>query len=58
MVGELRRSQAAKFSLVRAEINNENDQSDRISAMKMPKVIDFLSTRVTEIFNQQIGYHL
>jgi hypothetical protein len=45
-----------KFSLVRAEINNENNQNDRISTMKMPKVIDFLGTRATEFFNQKIAY--
>jgi hypothetical protein len=59
MVGDLRRSQAEKkFSLIRVEINNENVQCDRISTMKIPKVIDSLSTRATEIFNQQIAYHL
>jgi hypothetical protein len=47
-----------KFSLARAEINNENAQSDRISTMKIPKIIDFLDIQATEIFNQQIAYHL
>jgi hypothetical protein len=41
----------------RAKINNDNAQSDRISTMKMPKVIDFLDTRATEFFNQKIAYH-
>jgi hypothetical protein len=37
-----------KKKIPSAEINNENAQSDRISTMKMPKVIDFLGTRAAE----------
>jgi hypothetical protein len=33
-----------KFSLAGIEINNKHAQSDRISSIDMPKVIDFLGT--------------
>jgi hypothetical protein len=56
-------SALSKFSFTIAKISKKHVQSDQISTIKvtkaidLTKAIDFLGTRVVEVFNQQIAYH-